>query len=69
MNNPMDFIREEGMGIMLAVRLPSGSEVVFVSGLQHGSASQDDIDDAIKFLRGLRNEACTPDAHTGGCDE
>jgi hypothetical protein len=69
MTAPLEFIREQGVGIMLAIRLPSGNEVVFVGGMQHGSASQADIDDAIKFLRGLRNEPCPAHAHTGGCDE
>ena len=69
MNPLMEFIREQGTGLMLAVRLPSGNEVVFVGGVQHGSASQADIDDAIKFLRGLRSAPCPSSAHTGECDE
>jgi hypothetical protein len=66
--SPIEFWREQGTGIMLMVRLPSGSEVVYVGGQQFGEATQHEIDGAIRFLRGLRNEKPDYDAHTGGVD-
>jgi len=67
MTTPIEFWREQGPGIMLMVRLPNGSEVVYVAGQQYGSAEPADLDGAITFLRGLRNEKPDYEAH-GGSD-
>lgn len=66
--SPIEFWREQGTGIMLMMRLPSGSEVVYVGGAREGIAEQHEIDGAIRFLRGLRNEKPDFAAHTGGCE-
>ena len=67
--SPIDFWREQGMGLMLMVRLPGGSEVVYVDGQQGGSVAQHELDKAIQFLRGLRNEVPDYMAHTGGAED
>jgi len=64
--SPIEFWREQGTGIMLMVRLPSGSEVVYVSGQQYGEADPYDIRQAVKFLEGLLIDY---EAHTGGSSE
>ena len=67
MTTPIDFWREQGPGLMLMVRLPSGGEVVYVAGQQYGRAAKADLDGAITFLRGLRDEKPDYEAH-GGSD-
>ena len=70
---PMQAWQESGTGIMIMMRLPTGGEVVYVAGTQYGSANQNDLDGAIKFLQGLRDYAqdggVRYDIHTGACDE
>jgi hypothetical protein len=67
--SPIEFWRDQGTGIMIMVRQPSGSEVVYVGGQQYGTADPHDIGLAIKFLHGLLIEQPNYSKHTGGCGE